>query len=266
MKTTASGPAARFVEDLLGSGRFTFTRDEAESRLGRSSAASYMALRRLVKARWLVMPRAGFYVIVDAQHRSAGSLPPEWFVHDLMRYLKRPYYCALLSAARIHGAAHQSAQVFQVMIPVRTMRPVRSGRVRIRFFGKGPFDQSSTQDVKTPSGQIQVSSPETTAWDLVRYPWSAGGLDNVMTVLSELADTLRPGPLLDCVRRHDELVVAQRLGFLLDQAGHARLTGGLAKWIAAAPVRALDPGASASGFAVDARWHLRVNATLNPET
>jgi predicted transcriptional regulator of viral defense system len=152
------------------------------------------------------------------------------------------------------------------MIPVRTMRPVRAGRVRLRFFGKGRFDQSGTLDVKTPTGKIQVSSPETTAWDLVRYPKSAGGLDNVITVLSELADTLRPDPLLDCVRRHGEPVVAQRLGFLLDQTGHSRLTGGLAKWVAGAPVRALDPGASASGFAVDARWHLCVNATLNPET
>lgn len=51
-----------------------------------------MALHHLVKARWLVMSRSGFYVIVDPQNRSAGTLPPEWFIQELMKDMGRPYY------------------------------------------------------------------------------------------------------------------------------------------------------------------------------
>ncbi len=185
MKTFSSGPAGRFVEELLGQGRFVFTRLEAERRLRRSWAAAYMALHRLVKAGRLVMPRSGFYVIVDPQHRSAGTLPPEWFIHELMKHMGRPYYVGLLSAAQLHGAAHHRPQEFQIVIPERSVRPIRVGNVRIRFHGKGLFDRSQTQDSKSPTGLMKVATPETTAWDLVRYFQAAGGLENVVTTLPE---------------------------------------------------------------------------------
>jgi len=184
MKSAAPIIAGRFIEELLGQGRYTFAREEAGRRLGTAPAAAYMSLHRLVKAGRLVMPRSGFYVIVDPQHRSAGILPPEWFIHDLMKDVARPYYVGLLSAAQLHGAAHHRPQEFQVMISERALRPVRAGNVLIRFHGKGPFACSRTQEVKTPTGIMMASTPETTAWDLVRYCKAAGGLDNVVTIIS----------------------------------------------------------------------------------
>lgn len=265
MKTPVSSPAGRFVEELLGQGRFTFTREEAERRLRRSRAAAYMALHRLVKAGWLVMPRSGFYVIVDPQHRSVGTLPPEWFIQDLMKHMGRPYYVGLLSAAQFHGAAHHRPQEFQVVIPERTVRPIRAGNVQIRFYGKGAFDRSQIQDAKTPTGLMKVATPETTAWDLVRYFKAAGGLENVVTVLSELAEKLDAKRLRDAVKRHGEVIVAQRLGYLLDRVGRRTLTKSLADWITDAPLRPLDPGAPVDGASESRKWHLLVNAELEPE-
>ena len=265
MKTHASSPAGRFVENLLGQGRFTFTREEADRKLRRSRAATYMALHRLVKAGGLVMPRSGFYVIVDPQHRAAGTLPPEWFVHDLMKNMNRPYYVGLLSAAQLHGAAHHRPQEFQVMVPQRTVRPIRAGNVQIRFYGKGPFDRAQTQEVKTPTGLMKVATPETTAWDLVRYFKAAGGLENVVTILSELAERLEAKRLREAVKRHGEVVVAQRLGYLLDRVGQRSLTRGLADWIADAPPRPLDPGAPAGDASESRKWRLLVNVQLEPE-
>jgi predicted transcriptional regulator of viral defense system len=265
MRTPSSSPAGRFVEGLLGQGRYTFTRQEAERRLRRSRAATYMALHRLAKAGWLIMPKSGFYVIVDPQHRSAGTLPPEWFIHDLMKHMNRPYYVGLLSAAQVHGAAHHRPQEFQVMIPKRTVRPVRAGNAQIRFFGKGAFDRSGVQEVKTPTGFMKVATPETTAWDLVRYFKAAGGLENVVTVLSELAEKLDAKKLLDAVKRHGEVTVAQRLGYVLDRVGRRDVTKGLAEWIADAPLRPLDPGAPVDGASESRKWHLLVNAELEPE-
>jgi predicted transcriptional regulator of viral defense system len=266
MRTSWSGPAGRFVETLLGQGRYTFTRKDAEARLGRGSSAVYFALYRLVKSGWLIMPRSGFYVIVDPQHRAAGTLPPEWFIDELMRYMRRPYYVGLLSAAQLFGAAHHRPQEFQVVIPRRAARPVHAGNVLVRFYGKGCFDRARLQDVKTPTGVIRASTPATTAWDLVRYVRSAGGLDHVTTVLSELADKLDAAALRDIVKRHRDILVAQRLGYLLDRVGRRDLTHGLAAWVKTAPVRALDAGASLAGARESRKWRLKVNAHVEPET
>jgi len=265
MKTPASGPARRFVEALLGQGRYTFTREEAERRLGRGSTATYFALYRLVTAGWLVMPRSGFYVIVDPQHRAAGTLPPEWFINDLMKHVGRPYYVGLLSAAELHGAAHHRPQEFQVVIPHRTVRPVRAGNALVRFYGKGSFDRAGLQEVKAPTGALKASTPETTAWDLVRYVRAAGGLDHVATVLSELAEKLEAVKLRDTVKRHGEVLVAQRLGYVLDQVGRRNLTKELAAWVDEAPVRPLDPSAPVNGARESRKWHLLVNARVEPE-
>lgn len=45
---------------------------------------------------------------------------------------------------------------------------------------------------QTETGTMHVATPETTAFDLVRNPSSAGYLSNVATVLSELADRINP--------------------------------------------------------------------------
>lgn len=89
--------------------------------------------------------------------------------------------------------------------------------LRNRFYGKGSFDRSQIQDAKTPTGLMKVATPETTAWDLLRYFKAAGGLENVVTVLSELAEKLDEKRLRDTVKRHGEAIVAQRLGYLLDR-------------------------------------------------
>ena len=266
MKTHASGPAGKFLEELLGQGRFTFSREEAEEVLRRSPSAVYMALHRLVKAGRLIMPRSGFYVIVDPQHRAAGTLPPEWFIADLMEHMGRPYYVGLLSAAQIHGAAHHRPQVFQVVIPQRAVRPVRAGNLLIRFHGKGAFDLARMDDVKTPTGMMKVSTPETTAWDLVRYSRAAGGLENVVTVLSELAERLDAKKLRAVVKRHGDVLVGQRLGYLLDRSRRSGLTRGIADWVAGAPFRPLNPGAPTDGAGESRKWRLLVNAKLDPET
>jgi len=266
MRTITSGSAGRFVEGLLGQGRYTFTRQEAEQRLGRGSTATYFALYRLVKSGWAVMPRTGFYVIVDPQHRAAGTLPPEWFIDDLMKHMRKPYYVGLLSAAQLHGAAHHRPQEFQVVIPRRTVRPVRSGNVLIRFYGKGPFDRARLQEVKTPTGVLTASTPETTAWDLVRYLRAAGGLDHVATVLSELAEKLDASALRDTVMRHRDVLVAQRLGYLLDHVGQRDLTKGLGAWVKEAPVRRLDPSVPATGAPESRTWRLLVNAHVEEDT
>lgn len=261
-------PKARaYVERLLARGRHTFTRGEAEAALESSAIATYHSLRRLQKHGWLAMPRRGFYLIVDPEHRQLGALPPTAWIDDLMRFHEVPYYVGLLSAASLHGAAHQQPQEFQV-IAGAVLRPLTVGRVRIRFFFRSRMDLALTEKMKTSSGYIPVSTPEMTAYDLVRYRKGAGSIDHVATVLAELAERLDPKRLLTIGKKAEEMPVVQRLGYLLERTGHTELTTGLGKWIDQRKPKfvELEPWNSEEVSDRDARWRVLVNATIEVET
>ena len=262
----SAGSARAFVEALQSSGQYVFTRDQALKALRASEVALKNALWRLSKGGRLASPRRGFYVIVPPEYRAAGSLPPSWFIRELMAYLGRPYYVGLLSAAALHGAAHQSPHEFQVVTD-RPLRPTEVGRVRIRFAKKANLAKTPTVGIKTPTGEIRVSSPEATVLDLVRYPQHAGFLSNVATVLREIAEHLDPVKLVSAAEADDEPAYAQRLGYLLDRIGFAELAAPLAKWVSAkAPrVTPLRPDRPLSGAPRNAQWRVAVNEEVELE-
>lgn len=258
--------AQSYVESLLARGRHTFTRTEAQAALGSSAIATYHSLRRLRKRGWLVMPRRGFYLIVDPGHRELGALPATAWIDDLMRFHGVPYYVGLLTAAAIHGAAHQQPQELQVVAGA-VLRPLAAGRVRIRFFFTSRMALAVTERVKTTSGYIPVSTPEMTAWDLVRYRKGAGSIDHVATVLSELGERLDAKRLLAVAKGHGEMPVIQRLGYLLEATGHAGLTGDLAGLVDRANPKfvRLEPRSLGPVSAREERWRVLVNTTLEVE-
>jgi predicted transcriptional regulator of viral defense system len=254
-------PLSLWVEEIQSRGRYTFTRAEAESGTGRSFVGAQSALRRLKELGRIVSPRRGFYVVVPPEYRTAGSPPASWFVDDLMRFIGQPYYVGLLSAAALHGAAHQQPMVFQVVTSVATDE-ARAGRVTIRFTMSGLVGQLPTTEQQTETGTMRVATPETCAFDLVRYPAAAGHLSNVATVLAELAERLdskalaRIAPL---VRAAD----VQRLGYLLDAVGQGQLAAPLASWLGSRRPHSVlfHPGAAGKG-ASDPRWHVVPNVEL----
>jgi len=82
------------------------------------------------------------------------------------------------------------------------------------------------QNFSTPWGTLLVSSPEATALDLVGYAHHAGGLSQVATVLSELAERIDPEKLAAAARTAP-VAWAQRLGYLLEHLGSAAKTPAL---------------------------------------
>ncbi|MHB1615419.1 MAG: type IV toxin-antitoxin system AbiEi family antitoxin [Actinomycetes bacterium] len=101
-------------------------------------------------------------------------MPASHFIDPFMRYLGHPYYVGLLSAAEIHGAAHQRPQVFQVITPAR-LRDRTFGRVRIEFISAVQASARPTATVNTPTGTMRVATPEVTLLDLVAAPQRGGG-------------------------------------------------------------------------------------------
>jgi len=257
---------SELMDTTQGSRRYVLTREEALSALGVSEEALKKAARRLAAKSRITIPRRGFFVIVPVEYRSAGAPPPAWFIDELMRFHGRPYYVGLLSAAALHGAAHQQPQEFQVVTNVQ-LRMATAGRTRIRFFTKRHIEATPTTDVKTETGSMRVSTPEATAFDLVRYLKAAGHLDNVATVLSELAERLNPERLVAVAEAVVDLPQAQRLGFLLDRVGAAESADGLAAWLAERRPRVvpLRPDRSVVAAPRDARWQVLVNDVTEAE-
>lgn len=251
----------QWVEQLQSRGRYTFTRAQAESDTERSFVAAQTALRRLKQQGRVASPRRGFYVVVPPEYRAAGSPPASWFIDDLMRYLGQPYYVGLLSAAAIHGAGHQQPMVFQVVTSKPT-REMRVGKVAIQFSMSGLVESLPVVEQQTETGTMRLASPETCAFDLVRYPEAAGHLSNAATVLAELAERLDARRLVD-VAPLVRLPDVQRLGYLLDAVGQSEVAAPLAEWLATKQPRAvlLRPGESTDAGA-DPRWRVVPNAEL----
>ena len=256
---------ASWVDELQSSGSYVFTLKDAEVALGGTPVAIQSALRRLKQKGRIVAPRRGYYVVVPLEYRASGSPPASWFIDDLMDHLGRDYYVAILTAAAIHGAGHQQPMAFQVVAD-RPIRPMKAGRVRIDVHASRTVTKMATTTVQTETGTMAVGTPETTSFDLVRFPDAAGHWDNIATVLSELAETLDPAVLLQnapLVRLPD----VQRLGYLLALAGHEELAMPLAKWLAGrrSTVVRLRTDRPAGDSAPDPRWRLIPNETIEVE-
>lgn len=255
--------ARDFITDLAAEGRHHFTTEEVRQRLGVSSAAARLALHRLGRNGLIASPGRGFYVILPPEYRRLGCLPAEQFVPALVR--DQPHYAALLSAAEYHGAAHHRPQAFQVALR-RNRRPISCGAVSVRFIARRRIDQVPVERFNTARGTILVSSPEATAVDLVGYPDRAGGLDQVATVLSELAERIHPERLVTAAETAP-VSWAQRLGYLLEETGAADRTSALKAYVrerANHEIR-LVPNASDSGAARAPDWRLLANAVIEAE-
>jgi len=226
----AAGTLNGWIDGLQAKGRYTFLRTEALSGTGMTPEALSKALLRLTKKGRLAKAKKYFYVIVPIEYASAGSPPPAWFIHDLMDAMRQPYYTGLLSAAALHGASHQQPQEFQV-VTNPYVRPIRVGRVRIRFFTKRSCQATPAARVKTPTGTMRVSTPEATAIDLVRYARCVGYFGNVATVLKEMAPSLDAERLLDAIKVEGSVMSAQRLGYLLEQVGAGEIARRFASWL-----------------------------------
>lgn len=211
------------------------------------------------------MPAQGFYVIVPPEYRRLGCLPGEQFVPQLMEYRRLAYYVGLLSAAQYHGAAHHKPQEFQVLVE-KPQRPIACGAVKVAFMKRRDIAHVPTITRNTPRGLLRLATAEATALDLVGYPEHAGGLDQVATVLTELAEQIDPVKLV-LAAQTAPLTWAQRLGYFLELVGSPDRTDPLAAYVRdqRAAVTSLSPSEKANRGKRNHRWRLDINAQVDAE-
>lgn len=257
----------QYLSNCQTKGRYTFSKSEAHEALSeRTYLGLTRALWRLKKKGELAETVKGFFVIVPPEYRALGCLPAIQMIFELMKFLDKPYYIALLSAAEFYSAAHQKPQVLQV-ITNKPQRSIRCGRVSIDFIVRKDLQKMPLRSFKTPRGFVQVSSPETTAMDLVTYPAHGAGLNNVLTVLMELGESIKPEALSKLAKASHEGAWIQRLGYLLEHAGYNSLAEVLFKQLRHFRIqnRYLLPAAPTQDAPVNSKWHLFINAELEAD-
>lgn len=248
---------------LLATGRSTFSIDDAVRMLDRSHGATLRALSRLRQGGQVFSPSRGFYVVIPPEYRSWGAVPADHFIDDMMTSMGRAYYVALLSAAELHGAAHQRPQVFQVMCDP-PLRDRSFARVRLRFYGGDHVPRAPTETRNVPTGVVRVASRELTVVDLIDLPGESGGISNVATVLREIG-ALRGDELARLAQPRGRSLV-RRTGWIVERFGDCDDLEPLrrvAQLDRGDPVL-LRPGAPRRGPA-DRRWGVRVNTKIEPD-
>ena len=248
------------MDGLERVGRYAFPLEDVRQALALNATTLEKALQRLCGKGRLVRVRRGFYALVPLAYSAAGCVPAEWFLSDLMKHLGSPYYLGCLSAAVLHGAAHQHPQELQVVVPDH-LRRVDTPVLRIRFLRFAGMAAALTQPHRTQTGDIPVSTAEWTAIDLMRFQSHYGSLDAAATVLTELAEVLDAEKIVAAASHEPCNAYLQRLGWMLDFLGRQALAAPLAAVVRGRkPVYVpLNPSLKRRNGKRDTRWMIMVN-------
>ena len=259
---------ADWINEKPPRGRYTFTHDEVVTAFPDMAAGTMArALTREVSKGRIISPLRGFYVIVPEEYLLRGTVPQSVYMDDMMQHLGRKYYVALLSAAQMHGAAHQAPMTYCVMIEPPTMRDKKGDRYQTQFFCKSHIQEMYLEKRQTRTGYLWVSSPELTAVDLITYQAKVGSVTRASTVLAELVEKTDFGRL---GREFVETVPVsslQRLGYIFEEVLEEReaadavydLLKRAGAQLQAVPLKA---GKTVAGCEKNEKWKVMVNVEI----
>jgi hypothetical protein len=224
------GAAETFIDARLALGRVAFSLADLVKESGLSAIAAKRQLSRLVGKVVRVSPRQPFFLIVGPEHRNMGAPPAIWWLQDYFNWLGRPYYLALQSTASSFGSNPQALQVTQVMTD-RPCRAMKVGRIQVRFFVKRGIERTPTQQLTQASAPLCISTPEATAFDLIRYATSIGGIERAAETIVPLLPVMRARELKRVLEAENESAIAQRLGFVIEARGAKKLAQVIYDWL-----------------------------------
>ena len=205
-----------FLNETRSRGRHSFGLEELKQALQISDKAVNQALYRAKTSKKVAQLRKGFYAILSPEYTKQGMVPPTLFIDDMMKMLNRRYYMGLISAAALHGSAHQQPMEYFVITQKPALRNIKNKKLKINFYVKKDWSNESIIQKKTDAGYINVSSPELTALDLLFY-MDAISLNNTITILKELTQEIKPANLQKTASKYSQVAAIQRLGYILDK-------------------------------------------------
>jgi predicted transcriptional regulator of viral defense system len=204
-----------YLNNKIAHGKCYFTMRDAVTTLSKTKNAVGLSIAHFAARNEIISPAKGFYVIISPEYKNLGCIPAEQFIPYLMEYLGHKYYAALLTAASYYGSSHQAPQVFQVITESK-LRPIVCGRVKIQFIKNQLIAEVPIALISTPKSRLAVSTPEATVMDLLRFPKQSGGLNTIITIISELKEVISEEKLKLLVQQQPGVAWKQRLGYIFE--------------------------------------------------
>ena len=260
-----------WVEDLPKRGKITFSKEEVEQQFPNLTSHNIkMTLYRLALKKKIQSVWHNFFVVLIPEFGMKGIAPPTEYIDQLMNYLGKDYYIALLNAAEIHGAAHQAPQEFFVMCNTTNLRNKIKKNVKINFVAKKAIPQKYVTQIMTNSGYINVSNPILTAYDLVCYVKNIGGINRVATIINDLAEKISFANVDKEFMQSFSPAITQRLGYLFEELGFDELANKLYRKTEIAglkfrkiPLVIANQTNDFSKYPLNNRWKLIINEQID---
>jgi predicted transcriptional regulator of viral defense system len=249
---------------LLSRGRRLVTVDDVVAALSAGPQDAAKKLARWARLGWLRRVRRGLYIPVplEAENPSLWSEDALYLADAVWT----PCYVTGWTAAN-HWSL--SEQVFRTTV-VRTAQRVRSARQHLLeheyLVSHVPSEAIwGVTKVWRHDRQIQIADRARTVVDVLADPSIGGGVRNVVELLRAFLDEDTGDKLVEYGDRLGNQVVFKRLGFLAEPFGtHPKLVAACRERLASGyPL--LDPAGPRRGRH-DAKWGLRINVELDPES
>ena len=256
-----------WIDELEMTGHTTFSLENVMSAFpALATQVLQNNLMRLKHEKRIVSVYRRFYVIMPVRYKSRGVIPPTYYLPELMRYLGRPYYFGLLTAAKVWGASHQIPLVDFATTTYPALNSSKGMNASIHWCYRYKMPVDFLVERSDANGPVLYSSPELTAVELVQYARHCGGLSNVATVLAELSDALDFGKLPTTFFEYCKGTSVQRLGYILEEVVGAKDASNALyeQWRANCSVAniSLNVESSNAVIAHNRRWHIYVNEKL----
>ena len=217
------------IQEFQRRGKPLFTVPEAQSLLKVSRPSIMATLARLRRDHLIVTITNDLYAILQPTEQPYG-LRPLRILDPFMKHLNSDYYVGLLSAANHWGAAHHKPQMLQVLTARRHFLK-RLEKLKIRLVLKKHFPEVGIVSAKASFGFYNISSPELTALDVIRYEKICGGFNNICLAVRDLIGEMKEHLLMNCCKNYGTMSSIQRLGYMMEnyKAPEKMLTS-LKKW------------------------------------
>lgn len=206
-----------FIKERLSLEEYSFSKDELHAKSQKDKSALTSDLSYLAKKGEIIPLRKGFYLIIPPRYSKLKKLPIELYIEKLFKFINRPYYIALYSAAKFQGASHQQIQKDYIVTVRPTLLDIKKLNTDIRFFTTSNWPKKNIVDKKSDAGYFKISDAILTTVDLIYHQTKLGGINRMLAIIEELTEEIKLGDLKDLLSWYPHRSTLQRLGFLLEE-------------------------------------------------